>query len=498
MIAKEVSVVFKKLIHIKNYGRFSNFCSKNSDWDGSFKKINVIYAPNGSGKTTLAELFRSTQGDCDVVTKKQTFGASQKPDIKFMLNDNKELKFSDGWNRTVSNVDVFDSFYFDDNLYAISIHDDPEKPNIFELAIYDEIEEIKNLLMSCKTARLSISNKISNKKGYLRKNKIKLDTDTKLQELLIERTEIDKRIKDLENERIRKTEEQRNKYIRSINKYLALFCDTMRLTDIHLALNPQARIQSLVYGIEICGHHITASQRSNRSSASLKYFLSDGDKNALALSFFLARMDMVPDLSSFVVVIDDPFTSFDTHRKMTTITQLTRLSRKVGQLFLLTHDLHFANDFNNACNEQILNLKIQSQFGSSALLLHDIRMEMLTGFNKDLMTLRCFLDGNTPEDAIYLREVIRCIRPSIEGIFRIKYFKHISETDWLGDFIQKIRDADKVSPFNKLKPYLEEIEEINDYSKTYHHSNPNNMEVGISTIELRNYVKRTIALIESL
>lgn len=78
MIAKEVSVVFKKLIHIKNYGRFSYFCSKNSDWDGSFKKINVIYAPNGSGKTTLAELFRSTQGDCDVVTKKQTFGASQK------------------------------------------------------------------------------------------------------------------------------------------------------------------------------------------------------------------------------------------------------------------------------------------------------------------------------------------------------------------------------------------------------------------------------------
>ena len=53
MIAKEVSVVFKKLIHIKNYGRFSYFCSKNSDWDGSFKKINVIYAPNGSGKTTL-------------------------------------------------------------------------------------------------------------------------------------------------------------------------------------------------------------------------------------------------------------------------------------------------------------------------------------------------------------------------------------------------------------------------------------------------------------
>lgn len=61
-----------------------------------------------------------------------------------------------------------------------------------------------------------------------------------------------------------------------------------------------------------------------------------------------------------------------------------------------------------------------------------------------------------------------------------------------------IRDADSTSPFCKLKPYLNEIEELNDYSKTYHHSNPNYIEVGISSIELRNYVRRTIALIENL
>ena len=207
---------------------------------------------------------------------------------------------------------------------------------------------------------------------------------------------------------------------------------------------------------------------------------------------------LASDLSSYVVVIDDPFTSFDSHRKMTTITQLSRLAKKVNQFFLLTHDLHFANDFNNACNEQTLNLKIQNLNGSSVLFLHDIRVEMLTGFNKDLMTLRRFLDGKIPEDAIYLREVIRCIRPTIEGIFRIKYFRYVQETQWLGDFIQMIRDADSASPFYKLKPYLNEIEEINDYSKTYHHSNPNYIEVGISSIELRNYVKRTIALIENL
>lgn len=491
-------MMYKKLVHIKHYGRFSNFCAKSTDWDGSFKKINIIYAPNGSGKTSLAELFRSTLGDGDIITKKQTFGVNQLPDIKFIIDDNKELKFSGTWNRTVTNVDVFDSFYLEDNLYAISINDDPEKPNIFELAIFNEIESIKQSILELKESKASVSKRISNKKGYLRQNKIKADSDEKLKELLDERSQIEQRIRALEQERIRKTEEQRNKYVRSINKYLALFCDTMRLTEVNLVLNPQAKIQSLVYGIEICGHHITANQRSNRSTASLRYFLSDGDKNALALSFFLARMDMIPDLSSYVVVVDDPFTSFDTHRKMTTITQLSRLAKKVGQFFLLTHDLHFANDFNNACDEQIQNLKIQNLLGSSSLFLHDIRLEMLTGFNKDLMTLRRFLAGDMNEDAIYLREVIRCIRPSIEGIFRIKYFKYVNETQWLGDFVQLIRNAEAGSPFYKLQQFLDEIEEINDYSKTYHHSNPNYIEVGISSTELRNYVKRTLDLIENL
>lgn len=343
-----------------------------------------------------------------------------------------------------------------------------------------------------------IGKKISNKKSFLKQKKIKADTDPKLIELLTERSKIEQDIKTLELERIRKTEEQRIKYVESINKYLSLFCDTMKITDINLSLNAQSNIQSLIYGIEICGHNITANQRSNRSAVSLKYYLSDGDKNALALSFFLARIDMIPDLSSYVVVIDDPFTSFDTHRKMTTITQLSRVSKKVNQFFLFTHDLHFANDFNNACDESILNLKIQMCNGSSALFLHDIRIEMLTGFNKDLMILRRFIEGSTPEDAIYLREVIRCIRPTIEGFFRIKYFKYVKENQWLGDFIQMIRNSPDNSPLYRLKPFLDELEEINDYSKTYHHSNPNYIEVGISAIELRNYVKRTLGLIEYL
>ena len=131
-------------------------------------------------------------------------------------------------------------------------------------------------------------------------------------------------------------------------------------------------------------------------------------------------------------------------------------------------------------------------------MLHDIKLELLTGFNKDIMTLRNYLTGTSIDEPLYLREVVRCIRPTLEGIFRIKYYNYVNDSQWLGDFIKMIRDSTESSSFYRLKNFIEDLEEINDYSKIYHHSNPNYLEVGISSQELRNYVKRTLVLIEQL
>ncbi len=487
--------MLKKLIQINNYGKFSDFNIAYSNWDGSFKKNNIIYAPNGSGKTSLSSLFNSMKGDNDMVFKKQTFDSKQKPFAKFILENNKELKFNNGWNKNLLKIEVFDSFYFEENLYSISIADDLHEANIFELSIKDEINDIKKEIVNLKEQREKTSKKISNRKNYLRKTNSSYKEDSIVLDLVKQREKLDSKITDLHYERIQKTEEQRNKYVTSINKYLDLFCDTMNLTEIKLIHNSKSNIQSLVYGLEINGHNITIK---DRGTTSLKYYLSDGDKNALSLSFFLARMDMLPELNSYIVVVDDPFTSFDSQRKMTTITQLAKLATKVGQFFLLTHDLYFANDFNKAIASEVLNLKIQNHKNSSALFLHEIHLEILTGFNKDLLTLRNFITNPAHEDSIYLREVIRCIRPTIEGIFRIKYFNYISDNQWLGDFIKLIKESEPSSTLYKLKEHIEEIEEINEYSKIYHHSNPNYIEVGISPIELKNYVKRTLRLLENI
>lgn len=52
------------------------------------------------------------------------------------------------------------------------------------------------------------------------------------------------------------------------------------------------------------------------------------------------------------------------------------------------------------------------------------------------------------------REVARCISPSIEGMFRLKYFSIFKSDDWLGDMLKAIRDSKENDPLNKLKKFF--------------------------------------------
>ena len=76
----------------------------------------------------------------------------------------------------------------------------------------------------------------------------------------------------------------------------------------------------LVYYINVNGIEV----RSDVSNIPLKHTLSEGDKSSLSLSFFLARLDLLPHLENRIVVFDDPISSFDTRRRMMTISILSR------------------------------------------------------------------------------------------------------------------------------------------------------------------------------
>lgn len=66
--------MLQRITVMKNFGTYSNYKpSKNfPEWDGTFKKNNIIYAHNGSGKTTFSLIFQSlSSGSGEVLVKKK-------------------------------------------------------------------------------------------------------------------------------------------------------------------------------------------------------------------------------------------------------------------------------------------------------------------------------------------------------------------------------------------------------------------------------------------
>jgi hypothetical protein len=93
-------------------------------------------------------------------------------------------------------------------------------------------------------------------------------------------------------------------------------------------------------------------------------------------------------------------------------------------------------------------------------------------------------------------DVVRSIRPFIEGMLRARFPGHFQPNEWLGDFIDKIRNASNTDGLSHAKADLSEIEAINDYSKKYHHDhNPSADSEFLSENELHGYVKRTLKLV---
>ena len=59
-------------------------------------------------------------------------------------------------------------------------------------------------------------------------------------------------------------------------------------------------------------------------------------------------------------------------------------------------------------------------------------------------------------------------------------------------FLRRIRESPQSTPLYRLNEIYDELSDINDYCKQYHHSNPKYMEMPIFDEELRQFVQRTL------
>jgi hypothetical protein len=89
------------------------------------------------------------------------------------------------------------------------------------------------------------------------------------------------------------------------------------------------------------------------------------------------------------------------------------------------------------------------------------------------------------------------MRVVLETHCRTTFQAYFEASDWLGDIVRKIREGADDHP---AKPLYDELDQINDYSATYHHGEDtaDATPEQIDTDELTGFVRRTLKLANAL
>lgn len=226
---------------------------------------------------------------------------------------------------------------------------------------------------------------------------------------------------------------------------------------------------------------------------SFRNTLSAGDKSTLALAFFIAQLENDVNLINKVVVFDDPLSSLDRSRRTCTKQLICQIFQKAKQVILFSHDPRFLKIVWDGVDKTLSKPLQLCRLGQHSTINEwDIEEATRDEYHKNHSILSDYCNNGNGDK----KKVATTIRPLLEQYFRFNFPGQFSETEWLGDFIRKIREAQIGTPLAAAQPILEELDAVNDYSKKYHHdTNPANEQEQIDDTELQSYAKRSLELV---
>lgn len=231
--------------------------------------------------------------------------------------------------------------------------------------------------------------------------------------------------------------------------------------------------------------------------SSFRNTLSAGDRSTLALAFFITQLELDPGLGDKIAVLDDPFTSQDSTRRTCTQQRICRLAEKARQVIVLSLEASFLRLVYDAVSDSSTVKTLQlARVGPDETLVAewDIVEATRTSYHKDYLVLQRYLNLGQGEP----RFVARAIRPLLEGYLRTVFPTAFLDNEWLGDFVGKIRQAGDDDSLSSMKRALDELEDLNDYSKRYHHNtNPGADLETVDDGELRTYVQRPLDIVSA-
>jgi len=276
-------------------------------------------------------------------------------------------------------------------------------------------------------------------------------------------------------------------YEQSINEYLDQFNAGFRITNTrHLYTGGTPSSQ---YQIEINSTALDLGDaRTPAGTPCFKTALSSGDRSALALAFFLAVLKQETNIGQKIVVFDDPFTSLDCFRRTWTEQSIRQVLRTAHQVIVLSHDAGFLKGIQTGVPDgEVKSLQLRPMGEDNTVIAEwDIEAATQSAYLCHFRILLAFRNerAGTPLD------VAKAIRPFLEELYRVRFPGLFLATDGLGDFVVKARDAASNGTLQTNQSELQELENLNQYSRQFQHGQSQT----ISADELHGFVRRALKL----
>ena len=270
------------------------------------------------------------------------------------------------------------------------------------------------------------------------------------------RTNIQKKLKEV-------NEASATQYHSRVNHYLGRFGASFTISKITNSM--QGNSGQVDYGLLIKGETV-ARGRGRQADAipSFRNTLSAGDKTTLAFAFFLAMLDGDTDLAGKTVVVDDPLSSHDSHRRYMTVEVIRELCGRCRQTIVLSHDEHLLLDIEARCVvTPCATFKIDFAAGGQWSEASVVHLDLLCRARHIEMVdeLTAYVDRNEGDHA----KVALTVRRVLETHYR-RYRAYFAPDQNLGSIVKAIAGEGASHPCHRD---LTQLDRCNNATCDDHH-----------------------------
>ncbi len=348
--------------------------------------------------------------------------------------------------------------------------------NILASAVESHNEKVDKEQEHQQEARKKLDNHIVASKGQ----------DKKIIELELSLKECNERIEELGKKRDRLLQEKSNKEGQILDDLVAL--DRINSDIQKLLTNPSFELKKNESGE---GGYVI------KRAGNIAHNLSEGEKTAISLVFFVAKLrEQNSILENTIVVFDDPISSFDSNHLFSAFSFIKNQCSEAKQLFILTHNFWFFKLFRDWFLKKNKKHRESSVLPAKMYTLNlgnikNISQE-LEKYNSEYHYLFSVLKGIKSQESVSLKDsymIANFCRKVLESFNAFKY----GGTGEFMRILEKAVNKEKISPEKRDKIF----QFLNKYS---HLDRIESLEYTIENIEGegKSVIEDVFGLIESL